>query len=826
MCDTTTSPSLLPWSLLAAVLTVATALPAQGAWSRANDQPGFGIGGRVFHLGTFRNELIAGTYRAPRRDGSTLNHIGRFDGVRWQGLGSGVSGPVRATLEFQGFLYVGGGFTSAGGLPAQNVARWNGAAWQPVGAGLDGTVWAFAEHQGQLFAAGEFANSGSTALGAIARFDGANWQPVGGGLQWNLGIFPVGFTLASDGQQLYVGGSFDRAGTVAASHVASFDGTNWHALGGGINNYGWGWVRTIALHGGRVFVGGAFGQAGAVLTDNIAAWDGVSWSAVGAGVQGSSYGADVWDLQVFQGELYVGGSFILTGTTTVYRIARFDGTALQPIGGVAFAEFNPPTVMAMTSWNGRLYCGGEFHTAGQPATPVQTAAVYHIAAYDGANWTAVGGGQGFGNEVHVLGRYQGQVVAAGRFYTAGGRFAAGLARFDGDDWQHLGAFDGLIRGMTMHNNELYVAGEFRLVGNAGANIVANGVARFDGVNWHAVGGGPSLYGAADIASYQGMLYIVTIGSPMRWNGTSWQTFTPPIFGALGSLHEHNGVLYMGGSTPFHPGTPNLFAWDGTNLTIPGGGTNGSVDALHSFNGNLIAGGSFTQAGGVPARCIASFDGTNWSQFGTGIQGATVMAITTFQGQLTVGGDFSRYQGANADYVAKWDGSLFQPIGPTAPNGAVFALLADDVRGELHVGGWYFDNGNQDDDYYSLWQNTPSWTDVGTGLGSARRTPRLSGDGSLLPGARTRWQLSSALESTPALFVLGFQNINQPLLGGTLIPSADAVLFSPTDAIGTASLQMAWPGFATGLQIFAQAWVLDAGGPQGVTASNGVWLRSP
>ena len=102
--------------------------------------------------------------------------------------------PVRASIDFQGTLFVGGGFTTAGGIAAQNVARWNGTSWQPAGAGLDGTVWAFAEHQGQLYAAGEFGQFSAGPKG-IARWDGANWQPVGGGLTWNFGVYAVGYGL-------------------------------------------------------------------------------------------------------------------------------------------------------------------------------------------------------------------------------------------------------------------------------------------------------------------------------------------------------------------------------------------------------------------------------------------------------------------------------------------------------------------------------------------------------------------------------------------------------------------------------------------------------
>ena len=813
----TTRPLLI---LLLTIHATAAAGAAQGAWSAQCDQPGFGIGGRVFHLGTYRNELVAGLYKTPWRDGALLAHLARFDGVRWQPFGSGVSGEVRATLEFQGSLYVGGRFTTAGGQPATNIARWDGSAWQSVGAGFDNRVWALAEHKGQLYAAGEFTTSGATPVSRLAVWTGTGWQAVGGGLQWNLGVDAAVYGLLSDGNQLFVGGMFDRAGAIPASHVAAWDGTTWRALGGGVNNFGYGWVRALAFHGGRLVVGGVFGQAGAVSADNVAAWDGTQWSPLAAGVQGQIYGASVWALRAFQGDLYIGGAFALSGATPLYGIARFDGTTMHSPGGVTLAEFNPPTVMAMALWNGRLYCGGEFQVAGPLVPPDLGRAVFHVAAYDGAGWECVGRGLGFGDEVHVLGRYQGDVIAAGRFHTAGGRYVAGIARCDGDEWRLFGTFDGLIRGMTLHNGELWVAGEFYTVDG----LVADGVARFDGSAWHAVGGGPGPQRANSIASYMGMIHIGTTGSPLRWNGASWQTFTPPIFGTLTQMLVHNGLLYMGGATPFHPGAPNLFAWDGVTLSVPGGGLNGSVEALGAFQGNLVVGGRFTQAGTLPARCIASWDGSAWSTFGSGIRGTTVMEITTFQGQLVVGGDFSRFQGEVTDYVARWSGSAWQAIGPSAPNGAVFALLADDLRGELHVGGWYSKNGNQDDSYYSLWQSTPAWTTVGSGLGTPRRTPALRGEGLLLPGSRASWRLSSARENAPAVLALGAQRIDQPLLGGVLVPRPDVVVPLPTDGIGTATLQVTWQGWA-GVQVYAQAWTLDPAAPQGVSASDGLWLRS-
>jgi hypothetical protein len=423
----------------------------------------------------------------------------------------------------------------------------------------------------------------------------------------------------------------------------------------------------------------------------------------------------------------------------------------------------------------------------------------------------------------VLGRYQGEAIAGGRFGVAGGNAAYGLARFDGDDWRLFGTFDGLVKDLCEHQGELWVAGEFYTVNG----LLADGVARFDGTAWSPVGGGPGPWRASCIRSFQGQIHIGSIGSPKRWNGSIWQTFTPTISGAIEVMHEHNGVLYMAGSTPFHPGAPNVFAWDGTTLSVPGGGVDDSVESLGSFGGELVVGGRFTHAGGVPARTIAKWDGTSWSTFGLGIQGATVSAITTFQNELVIGGDFSTFQGAPANYVARWTGAAWAPLAANAqPNGIVFALLPDDARGELLAGGWYFRIGALDAGYLGAFESTPYWTPVGAGLGNARRTPHLRGDGRLLPGARTRWRLSSANENTLGVLVLGFANASAPVFGGTLIPSPDVTLAFATDAIGTATFTLLWPGPIPGLQLWTQAWLLDSTGPQGFTASNGVCLRAP
>ena len=62
--------------------------------------------------------------------------------------GGDFDGPVYAIATFDDgngpATYVGGAFTTAGGLPASNVARWDGATWTPLDEGTSGRVRALA----------------------------------------------------------------------------------------------------------------------------------------------------------------------------------------------------------------------------------------------------------------------------------------------------------------------------------------------------------------------------------------------------------------------------------------------------------------------------------------------------------------------------------------------------------------------------------------------------------------------------------------------------------------------------------------------------------
>jgi trimeric autotransporter adhesin len=208
-------------------------------------------------------------------------------------LGSGTSWAVEALAVFddgQGggpALYAGGGFSSAGGVPASRSAKWDGSSWSAVGGGLTGAV--------------------SPWVTALVVFD----DGLGGG------------------PALYAGGSFTHAGGVPASRIAKWDGVSWSAVGGGmgeVNPY----VRALAVFddgsggGPALYAGGTFTTAGGLAADRIAKWDGVAWAPVSRGMDN-----DVLDLTVFNDgsgggpALYAGGRFGTAGGQRAGLIAKW-----------------------------------------------------------------------------------------------------------------------------------------------------------------------------------------------------------------------------------------------------------------------------------------------------------------------------------------------------------------------------------------------------------------------------------------------------------------------------------------------------------------------
>ena len=118
-----------------------------------------------------------------------------------------------------------------------------------------------------------------------------------------------------------------------------------------------------------------------------------------------------------------------------------------------------PAVLALTVYNGELIAGGNFFTAGGKEANA-------IARWDGTRWSPLGSGMS-GGGVSALTMYNGELIAGGGFTTAGGSPASRIARLDGG-WSPLGSGMGgdypYVYALTEYNGELIAGGNFITAG--------------------------------------------------------------------------------------------------------------------------------------------------------------------------------------------------------------------------------------------------------------------------------------------------------------------------------------------------------------------------
>ncbi len=375
------------------------------------------------------------------------------------------------------------------------------------------------------------------------------WSPLNGGMSGGIS-YPATLALFAFGEgsgaALYAGGNFTHADGVAVFHLARWDGVAFSGVDGGVS---FGQVLTHVLgfaafddgSGEALFLAGDFTRAGGIDARHVAKWDGCRFSALGDGLNWGPYAAQARAFAVFDDAngpaLYVGGYFTHAGDTEVNHIARWDGASWSAVGG----GFNAP--------------------------------VHGLAVFDDSSGSAL--------------------YAAGNFTRAGGAPANFIAKWDGFSWQPLGE---------------------------GVNASLQTLAVFDD------GTGPALYAGGAFTSAGG----VPANRVARWNGTSWtplgrgiQSALPfPTVEVLAIFDDGEGpALYAGGQFQFAGGEPanNIARWNGgwsaLGSGVGAGDSLASVYALAPFASStgsaLYAGGLFTRAGEVSANYVAA-----WTPCGT------------------------------------------------------------------------------------------------------------------------------------------------------------------------------------------------------------------
>ena len=340
----------------------------------------------ALHLGG--NFTVAG--------GVSASRIAQWDGYTWSPLGLGTTGTVFALAVWDDdgdgpnppALYAAGNFLSAGGFNASRIAKWNGVGWSSVGGGTNATVYALAVFDDDLgdseppalFVGGYFTTAGGVSAKRIAKWDGTTWSPLNDGVGNYVNALAV-FDDDDSGPNepaLYVGGGFTTADGDEANRIAMWSGKSWYPLvtAGGENGVD-GTVYDLTVFDDddsgpnlpMLYVAGSFIEAGTATANCIAKWDGSEFYALGGGLDGSARSLVVFD---DDGDgpnapaLYAGGSFTTADGAPANRIARWDGSTWTGLAG----GLND-TVRAMTVYDDvrdgstppALFAGGSFTEA-------------------------------------------------------------------------------------------------------------------------------------------------------------------------------------------------------------------------------------------------------------------------------------------------------------------------------------------------------------------------------------------------------------------------------------------------------------------------------
>ena len=213
---------------------------------------------------------------------------------------------------------------------------------------------------------------------------------------------------------------------------------------------------------------------------------------------------------------------------------------------------------------------------------------------------------------------------------------------------------------------------------------------FDAITALAVGPNGWLYVGGEFQNFRG---IPEADAVAAWDGTRWMALGSDGLGngAIRSdgevldLHfDGAGNLYVGGYVGLRGSTATgVLRWDGSSWTELGTGVDGLVASMATDSSdNLVVAGDFQHAGGVSAEAMARWNGTSWSAVSS-FDLDYVWGVAVDGNDIIISSESENIGGiAEADYVARWDGSQWHALGS---DGAGDGFI-DEVSYSLRVEG--------------------------------------------------------------------------------------------------------------------------------------------
>ena len=411
-----------------------------------------------------------------------------------------------------GGFYIGGDFTTVGGLPRSGLAHLleDGRLDQAWEASVDGDVYALALGAGRVYAGGDFAKANGNARANLAAFDAstgalAAWNPSPSG-----DVYALAFTAAT----VFAGGDFTRIAGAARDRIAGLDAVTgalvptWDS---GADDF----VAALLVSGDTLFVGGEFSTMNDEPRARLAALDLTSGRLKPWNPQAVD---TVWTLAEAGSTILAGGSFWSIDDQERNNVASLDRSS------GAVTSWNPSAdgiVDSIVVSGSTAFLGGYFDAVGGAARS-------GLAAVDLGSGRATAWNPGtasfeeYGDEqVYSLALAGSTLYAGGAFSSAGGLKLGGLAAVDATthawaDWSvgTTGEYSG-VNELLVSDGTLYVGGYFEEIGGKPrANLAAVNLAT---------------------------------GGVLSWN--------PAVLGEVSSLARRGSTIYLGGDSSGSGGSP-------------------------------------------------------------------------------------------------------------------------------------------------------------------------------------------------------------------------------------------------------------------------------
>jgi hypothetical protein len=539
-------------------------------------------------------------------------------------------GTIKEAISFNGEIVVCG--TSASNI--KGVFALRSGAWVQIGATFNNDVTSISSRNGQLVAAGSFTLPGITNIRA-AVFNGTNWVALGSSTNHpftlnTIRIRAVGskvlasndnvlmvldqdaWTRAPENGQILLATDTHAYVNWASSEpgiIKFYDGSSWSRLDATSSQIAP--VQSIAEYQNTVY---AFGTPAGFTSESSASalrLSGLVWSRFGEGPLGPvramarSLNGNLITASGLRSNSADPGSFS-------YPFSRaWDGFRFRPAGesfpgpplinnppGTAFHELtSDPEFDVLAS--GYFFGGGNL-----PA--------YTVARYiSNAAWGPFGtplynfapGSPAVHPRVFKVLRYRGELLALGEFSLTQLYDAASIARYQNGTWVPVAPSLAIptgggsrFRNAIVFDDKLFVVGLLKAPRDGTGTFMY-----YNGVSWSQPTN--ALRDASAFAVHNNQLYAVANDrlTVVRWNGTSWDTVTPPLPSTVHALASYRGLLFAGGD--FGLRYHNGLVW----VTPSNVNFFSSVFSLLEHNNELAIGGNFTAT-------FSSNSATNFARF--------------------------------------------------------------------------------------------------------------------------------------------------------------------------------------------------------------------